>query len=213
MPGYYVHLASSNPKARRDISFVKGVEMPDLLKTYYKLYGLDKTREKYNEIKTPDMPDFSFFERRVQEKDLPSYENGMHYGPSANPNVRLFWNSLTEEEKQNPFYRGYLWHLITDLYTKQVLGIYDDIDSDLLHQDWDRLNIYIKDFYPSVKLPREIEELHRITYKDDNIFNYVDPINMKEIIDYLSSFDILNGDVDAIIDEIVEKAKKRHHKK
>lgn len=213
MPGYYVHLAASNSNARRNISFIKGVLMPDLLKTYYKLYGLDKTREKYNEIKTFDMPNFDFFERRVQEKDSIDFENGMHYGPSANPNVYSFWGSLTEEERKNPFYRGYLWHLLTDLYTKQVLGIYSDIDSNLLHQDWDQLNIYIKDFYPSVKIPEEIIELGKIIYKDNNIFNYVDPYNIKEIIDYLSSFDVINGDIDSIMKEIVENANKRKAKK
>ena len=78
MPGYYVHLAATNQVARRNNSFLRGVEMPDLLKTYLKRYGLVKTRKKYNELKTPDMPDFSFYEKRVQEKDN-DLENGDRY--------------------------------------------------------------------------------------------------------------------------------------
>ena len=52
MPGYYVHLAATNPKARRNNSFVKGIIMPDLLKAYVRKYGLVKTKKKYNEFAT-----------------------------------------------------------------------------------------------------------------------------------------------------------------
>ena len=66
-------------------------------------------------------------------------------------------------------------------------------------------------FYPDVELPKEVIELNQVSYVDDNIFNYVDPINMKEIIDYLRKFDMLNGDPEKIIEEITNKvmAKKR----
>ena len=62
MPGYYAHLATVNPVVSKNRSFIYGVEMPDLLKDYYYLYGFDYTKEKYNSIQTIDMPNFSLFE-------------------------------------------------------------------------------------------------------------------------------------------------------
>ena len=38
MPGYYIHLASSNEKALKNRSFVLGVEAPDMLKKHVKVY-------------------------------------------------------------------------------------------------------------------------------------------------------------------------------
>lgn len=212
MPGYYVHLASTNQVARRNSSFLKGVEMPDLLKTYLKRYGLVKARKRYNDLKTPDMPDFSFFERRVQEKDNDE-ENGMHYGSSAKPNFHLFWDSLTEEEKNSPFYRGYLWHLLTDYYAYQTLDLFSDIDINLLHDDWDRINVYIKSFYPDVELPLEVKNLGLVRFNDDNMFNYVDPTHISEIIDYLKTFDMLNDNPDIIMDEIMNKVQEKKSRK
>ena len=46
MPGYYVHLATVNPKIKENRNFIYGVEMPDLLKKYFKAYGLNGAREK-----------------------------------------------------------------------------------------------------------------------------------------------------------------------
>ena len=68
MPGYYVHFASCNPKCLKNRSFVCGVETPDLLKKYYSLYGINGTKEKYNEIKQVDMPKFDVFEERIVQK-------------------------------------------------------------------------------------------------------------------------------------------------
>ena len=143
MPGYNVHLAATNPRARRNNSFLKGMEMPDILKAFVQKYTLDGARKKYNEIKTPDMPDFSFFEQRVLSRD-DEMEEGMHYGASATPNIHLFWDSLEEKEKNNPFYRGYLWHLLTDFYTYQTLQIYSDIDISLLHFLKMQLHLWLK---------------------------------------------------------------------
>lgn len=67
MPGYYVHLATCRPEMRKIISFVHGVEAPDILKKYFKLYGLSGAKEKYNStLKTASMPDFQQFEERIQ---------------------------------------------------------------------------------------------------------------------------------------------------
>ena len=119
MPGYSAHLAATKKESRENISFLIGVEMPDILKAFVRKYTLEGARQKYNEIKTKDMPDFSYFEKRVQEKD-DKLEKGMHYGSSDVPNIHSFWDSLTIEEKNNPFYRGYLWHLLTDFYAYQT---------------------------------------------------------------------------------------------
>ncbi len=121
MPGYYVHLAASNYIARNNRSFVCGLETPDLLKKYYKLYGLAGVREKYKKLKTEDMPDFTYFETRVQQKETMENNNGLHYGLSSRPDVVSYWNSLTNDQKQNPFYIGYLWHLLTDLLMYKYL--------------------------------------------------------------------------------------------
>ena len=115
MPGYYVHLASCNKEARKNRSFVCGVEVPDLLKKYYQLYGLEGTKEKYNLIKTPEMPDFKVLSPRVQQQETNLGQDGMHYGWSSNPDYKCFLNNLSDSDKNNPFYRGYLWHLLTDL--------------------------------------------------------------------------------------------------
>ena len=64
MPGYYAHLATVNPVVSKNRSFIYGVEMPDLLKKYYKLGGLIYAEEKYNLLHIKDMPFFSFFEER-----------------------------------------------------------------------------------------------------------------------------------------------------
>lgn len=123
MPGYYVHLAASNKKARKNRSFVIGVETPDLLKKYLVLFGLDGAREKYNSIKTIKMPDFSYFETRVQQTENNINTDGMHYGWSSNPDIMCYWDSLTKNERNNPFYIGYLWHLLTDLFMYKYLDI------------------------------------------------------------------------------------------
>ena len=54
---------------------------------------------------------------------------------------------------------------------------------------------------------KEIKELNLLSYIDDNVFNYVDPVKMMQIIEYLNKFDMLNGDPSAIISEITNKIK------
>ena len=68
------------------------------------------------------MPDFLYFESRIQQEESNSSRDGMHYGWSSNPDVIYFWN-ITNEENRNPFYIGYLWYLLTDLIMYKYLDI------------------------------------------------------------------------------------------
>lgn len=222
MPGYYVHLAASNKLARKNRSFVCGVEMPDLLKYYVKTYTLDEAKQKYDKIKTQDMPDFSFFEERVQQKEISNSNWGMHYGLSSNPDIFSFWNSLTDSQKQNPFFIGYLWHLLTDLLIYKHLDIDTiftnlkkehlndsnlneliNIERDKLHSDWDKINVKLKKNYPDVVIPQEILELKIVKYIDDEQTFYVDWNLMKTLIDFMQVFDPLNQDINKIIGHIM----------
>lgn len=222
MPGYYVHLAASNQKTRQNRSFVCGVETPDLLKKYLKLYGLDGAREKYNSIKTVEMPDFSYFESRVQQQENNLSSNGMHYGWSSNPNVMCYWDSLTKSEKQNPFYIGYLWHLLTDLFMYKYLNIESKLSgfaeqhkddkniSELmkteykkLNSDWDKINSKIRSTYPDVILTPEVLDLDVVKFIIDEQLAYVDWNIIKSITDYMRTINPLDQDINRITDEIM----------
>lgn len=222
MPGYYIHLAASNQKARNNRSFVYGIEIPDLLKSYLKMYGLEGSKEKYNSIKTKEMPDFTYFESRVQQQENSLSSNGMHYGYSNNPNIMYYWNSLTKIEKQNPFYIGYLWHLLTDLIIYKYLNIESklsnfvkqhkddknikvlmEIEKKKLHNDWDKTNAKIKSTYPDVILTPEIIELNVIKFINYGQMYYIDWNIIKAIIDYMRSINPLEQDINTIIDEMM----------
>ena len=78
MPGYMVHFASCNEEALlENESFRKGVEAPDILKKWVKLYGVEGAAKKYEEWREFDMPPFSRFRKRVAEKETPNGE-GLH---------------------------------------------------------------------------------------------------------------------------------------
>lgn len=221
MPGYYVHLAASNKTLRKNRSFVCGVEIPDLLKYYVKTYTLAEAKKKYDKIKTEDMPDFSFFEERVQQKEISNSNCGMHYGLSSNPDIFSFWNGLTNKQKQNPFFIGYLWHLLTDLLMYRHLNIdsifndlkklhsNDDnlselinIERDKIHSDWDKINVKLRKNYSDVVIPEEIQELGIIKYIDGKTY-YVDWNIIQELIDFMQKFDPINQDIDIIIEEVM----------
>lgn len=51
MPGYYIHLAASNSKNRKNKKFIKGIIMPDLLKDYYRMYGFSETKKSMKKLK------------------------------------------------------------------------------------------------------------------------------------------------------------------
>ncbi len=222
MPGYYIHLAASNPLARKNRSFVCGVEVPDLLKNYLKSSGISGAKEKYNVIKTSNMPDFSYFELRIQQKEKSGSNDGLHYGLSSNPDIICFWNSLTDEQKKNPFYIGYLWHLLTDLLMYKCLDIDKKFsefmskhtgDENLsklqkqevnkLHTDWNKTNAKIREKYPDVILPPEVEELGIVKFINDNQIDYVDWDIIKSLTDYMRLFNPLNEDVNMIIETII----------
>jgi len=228
MPGYYVHFASANPKTSTNKSFLCGIEAPDLLKKYFSLYGLEGAKEKYNAIKTNEMPEFSKFEVRLQQKELAENNTGLHYGVSSQPDIYSFWNSLTEEEKKNPFYIGYLWHLLTDMLTYAYLEIGKRFDETVtkeiikqnlskenwmelrkketskLHADWDKTNAKIKSTYPDVIIPEEIEELKIVKFINDDSITYVDWYIIKSIIDFMRSFHPLEENIDKVIEEVIQ---------
>ena len=212
MPGYYVHFASSNPKCLKNRSFVCGVEAPDILKKYYKLYGLDLARKKYDSIKQIGMPDFKIFEERLRQKEEKGSNCGMHYGVSDSPNIFLFWNSLSSEEKKNPFYIGYIWHLITDYYMYSNLNIKNRISKKgiefelkTLHRDWDKTNSKIRDTYKEIKLPQEIIDLDVVNYIENEETTYINWYELKKLIDDLRKFDPLNDKIGDIIKVLVKK--------
>lgn len=226
MPGYYVHAAVCNPITRKNLSFVRGVEAPDILKKHFKLYGLSGAKEKYNNIlKTADMPDFKDLEERIQQKEAMGAGTGLHYGLSSKPDVLLCWNSLSPEKQKQPFYRGYVWHLLTDYKIYQVLNIdakfveFMTLNKDKsqeeiaelkkqevkkLHTDWDKTNQKIKDTYPEVWLTPEVEELGVVQFIKEGPLFYVDWDALKHTIDYLRSLDPLYGDMTTIIAEITK---------
>ena len=212
MPGYYVHFASCNPKCLKNRSFICGVETPDILKKYYKLYGIEGTREKYNKLKQIDMPDFKKFEERLKQKEERGNNLGMHYGVSDSPNILLFWNSLSKIDKKNPFYIGYLWHLLTDLYMYSNLDIKNklvkkniEFELSTLHKDWDKTNSKIRDTYKEVKLPQEVIDLNVVSYIEGEDTNYINWNELKGLIDNLRKFNPLEEDIDDIIKVLVKK--------
>lgn len=226
MPGYYVHLSSCRPETRKNLSFIRGVEAPDILKKYLKLYGLSGAREKYNSVlKTEDMPDFKKLEDRIQQKEAMGAGTGLHYGLSSKPDIRLYWNSLSAEEQSLPFYRGYGWHLLTDYKIYQVLDIdakfaeFMEANKDKsqeemaelkkqevkkLHSDWNKTNQKIKETYPGVILTPEVEELGVVQFIKEGPLFYVDWDVLKQTIGYLRTFDPLYGDMNAIITELIK---------
>ena len=217
MPGYMVHFASCNEEALlENESFRKGVEAPDILKKWVKLYGVEGAAKKYEEWREFDMPPFSRFRKRVAEKETPNGE-GLHYGYSSNPDIKEFLNSLSESEKtSNPFWRGYLWHLITDkvvyealdidkIYSKRVVDRMlcrmsreeaMKIETKKLHDDWDRTNQKIHLEYPEIILPPEIDELGVVKFVDDGKpLTYVDWEVINKSIKFLRLFDPILNDL------------------
>ena len=222
MPGYYIHFAACSPEAVENLSFLRGVEAPDILKKHFRVYGLAKARDLYASLRTNDMPEYRYFEERVQQKETPGSNNGMHYGVSSQPNIGFFWNSLTEEERQNPFFRGYVWHLLTDAIIYKRLGVdvkfrefteqhkgegnleeLRQIEVNRLHSDWDKTNSAVKNTYPDVVLPPEVVQLGEVQFAEESTFCYVDWDILKRTVDSLRSFRPLNGSMEEIIEKIM----------
>ena len=223
MPGYLVHYATVKPELLVNRSFMLGVEAPDILKKHLKIYGIDGARCKYNWIKTSIMPNYARFEKRILESETISSTTGLHYGTSSNPNVWLCWNELLEEEKNNLFFRGYIWHLLTDYIIYKRLEITKKFTESLiqfkdapnleelqkkaknkLHTDWDKTNSKVKATYPEVVLPEEVIELDVVKYVDSGELTYVDWLVLKSTIDFLRTFDPVNATSSEMEDMIYE---------
>ena len=222
MPGYMLHFAACNEEALKNRSFVVGVEAPDILKKHFKVCGgIDGARAKYDILKTTDMPDYSELEERVQQKERKGSTEGLHYGLSSSPDVRLFWKGLSPEQQKMLFYRGYAWHLLTDAIMYARLDIDSKFKKALeawgeqnqeefinnerqkLHDDWNKTNALVRDTYKGIDLPAEVEELGVVKFIDEGELVYVDWNILKGTIDYLRTFDPINGDMDEIIEAIL----------
>ncbi len=230
MPGYYLHLAACEAQSLANRSFVLGVEAPDILKKWTKKNGgIEYARTKYNSLRTVDMPNFEEFEIRI--KQIEKDNDGLHYGVSSNPNIRMFWNGLTDAQKISPFYRGYCWHLLTDAIMYKRLDIdakfepalneylathpgvtkdspeiddFWDVEVKKLHLDWDKTNARIRETYPDVTLTSEVLELNVVNYVSNGDLVYVNWDILKDVIEYMRTFNPLTDDMNVIIDKVLD---------
>lgn len=226
MPGYYIHLAAVNPKAAANRSFICGVEAPDILKKHlHDAKGdFNIAKAKYEQMKTPDMPEYETFIPRLKQVEERGTLQGMHYGKSSSTNVIAFWYDLSDEQKEMPFYKGYLWHLLTDAIMYGRL----DIDArftetlkarkvrsknwaiervkevEILHEDWDKTNAKVRKTYPEVRLTPEVEELGVVGFNEDDNLTYVEWNLLKDTIDYLRLFNPLEEELDEVIEIILD---------
>ena len=188
MPGYLLHLAACKPALLENESFRKGVEAPDLLKKWVSKLGFNEGRRKYSSWKEPDMPpSYCFFEERALAKD-DDQKKGLHYGYSSDPDLTAFLDTLSKDDQDNPFWRGYFWHLVTDKIMYSWLNVGESYKQGLLnlmnagharedvektekkklHDDWDRTNELVREkFNISMPLPPEIEELNIVKFIND----------------------------------------------
>lgn len=223
MPGYYLHFAACGRDLLKNRSFVLGVEAPDILKKHVKVCdGIEAAHAKYDSLRTSEMPEYYELLPRILQKERADSSEGLHYGLSSKPDIRTCWLGLTETQKANPFYRGYVWHLITDAIMYRRL----DIDSKFmkvlkknegnpnleevkmnerkkLHADWDKTNALVRDTYPEITLPNEVKELGVVQFIEEGDLVYVDWHILKDTIDYLRTFDPLSDDMDSIIEEVM----------
>ncbi len=222
MPGYYLHLAACGGHSLENRSFVLGVEAPDLLKKHVKFCGgIEKAHAKYDSLRTSEMPEYCELQPRIQQKEMANSNGGLHYGLSSQPDVKACWSGLTEMQKANPFYRGYVWHLLTDAimygrldieskFQKILHEYHGHLDMEVvemqevekLHADWDKTNTLVRNTYHIV-LPPEVEELGVVKFVNEGDLVYVDWSILKETIDYMRTFDPLNGDMESIIEEVL----------
>lgn len=219
MPGYYLHFAACGGKSLMNRSFVLGVEAPDLLKKHVKVCGgIEGAHAKYDSLRTSDMPDYSELLPLIMKDG----KNGLHFGPSSNPDVMACWSRLSDQQKANPFYKGYVWHLLTDAliynrlnidakFKKVILKNAGDPnlqeikmqERQKLHTDWDKTNALVRDTYPEITLPEEIQELGVVQFIEEEDLVYVDWHILKSTIEYLRTLDPLNGNMDSIIHDVL----------
>ena len=217
MPGYMIHLSVCNEEVRGDRAFILGVEAPDLLKKYLKQYGIEGVEEKYNNLKVDGMPNFSELKERVCQKESKDSNLGLHYGVSSSPDIVAFYSGLSEEQKNSSFYKGYLWHLLTDkiMYSKLKIeekleqnisafmgmdkSAFIEFEKDRLHSDWDKTNFLIQERY-GVELTPEVVELNVVGFINDSNLCYIDWEIIKNVIDSLRRINPLRVDMMDLID-------------
>ena len=222
MAGYYVHLSMCGGQTLNNRSFVLGVEAPDMLKKHVKFCGsLDGARAKYNALRTNEMPEYQDLMERILQKETADSSDGLHYGLSSNPDILACWESLSESQRANPFYRGYVYHLISDkaIYARQRIddkfrevmqanrnnpNIAELQKSEVqkLHNDWDRTNALVRDTY-GVSLTDEVKELGVVQFIDEGELNYIDWVILKDTIDWFRTFNPLDDDMNIIIDTVL----------
>lgn len=222
MGGYKYH--RSTAAGDLPMEFVIGLFAPDLLKKWYKTIGIDETFQKYESICVGDMPDFKELAERIQQEEVHGKPYGTHYGKSSSPDIMAFWNGLTVKQRNTAFCRGYAWHLLGDIVMYKRIDIdvkfaafqkanegREDIEElkamekKKLHSDWDKTNTLIDNTYPDTNLPDWIMELGVVNYLPAGEMAYVDWNALKGAIDYMRSFDPVNGDMTKIIETILKE--------
>lgn len=198
MPGYLVHLACCNPVILRHFVPIRiGIEAPDLLRAYSQSFGKIAC-DQWEQISVPSIPPYKRLEGLITQ------EGGTHFGKSNSPNIQRFINSLDPSERDSPFWRGYLWHLITDAVFYKRLNIatlmsvkVDPYSSNReevfkrereeLHKDWDRTNSLVESLY-HVRIPDEVRNLNLVK------FSYEEPryVNREVIKSTIDSLRVLN---------------------
>ena len=233
MHSYFQYWASACPEAKQVRAFVIGLEIPDLLKDYRKKYknGLAEANAVYEALQkeTDGLPDFSkYFSERMMQKERLGSSFGMHFGKKLCPNVKAFWNWVPDSQKANPFWRGYLWHLISDRVINPRLNINQKIKTlsetkkisqkelgtfmqeevtPILEKDLNKVNILLSDAYSDVQMTPEVEELGITLHAyPDMELSLIDWNVFIQSVGWLRSYDPLAPNIDDTIEEILSNA-------
>lgn len=233
MHSYFQYWASACPEAKQVRAFVIGLEIPDLLKDYRKKYknGLAEANAEYSILQeeTDGLPDFSkYFSERLMQKERLGSSFGMHFGKKLCPNVKAFWNWVPDSQKANPFWRGYLWHLISDRVINPRLNINQKIKTlsetkkisqkelgtfmqeevtPILEKDLHKVNILLSDAYSDVQMTPEVEELGITLHAyPDMELSFIDWNVFIQSVGWLRSYDPLAPNIDDTIEEILSNA-------
>ena len=153
---------------------------------------------------------------------------GMHFGKKLCPNVKAFWNWVPDSQKANPFWRGYLWHLISDRVINPRLNINQKIKTlsetkkisqkelgtfmqeevtPILEKDLHKVNILLSDAYSDVQMTPEVEELGITLHAyPDMELSFIDWNVFIQSVGWLRSYDPLAPNIDDTIEEILSNA-------
>lgn len=231
MHSYFPYWASACPDVKTSRAFVIGLEMPDFLndtRQKFKKNGVAEAHAAYLSLQeeVDGMPDFSrFFAERMQQKEREGTTFGLHFGKKYSPDVLAFWKWLPKAEKNKPFWRGYLWHLLTDRLINPRIDtdakVKEFIDSHIvsadmsvtliqesarmLATDWHKVNQLLIEKYPDVRLTPEVEFLGtNITMSvPDMSLKFIDFEVLTSCIDFLRGFDPLCNNIEDVIQQIL----------